>query len=245
MQLSSFIGNEAAKSVENIIKQIELSGDLTIETIIGVGTLLFSATTIFISLQDALNTIWDVRATPKRGFIKLIVNRLISLGMIISLGFILLVSLLIDTVLELFFTQLQGWIGKEPSLVLDVISGLFTFGVVFLIIALIFKMLPDVQLKWKDVSIAAALSTGLFILGKWGIAYYIENSNFTQTYETAGSIIVLLIWVYYSTIVVLFGAEIMRAIKIYRGHPIRPSENAKKVKVKEVDYDTYVEELSN
>jgi membrane protein len=209
-----------------------------------LGTLIFSATTIFISLQEALNKIWDVVAQPKRGIVKFLINRVLSLGMIVGLGFILIVSLISDTVLEVFFNKIQSIIGREPSLLLDITSSILSFAIVFVVIAVIFKFLPDVQLKWKDVSMAALITTCLFILGKIGIQFYLENSSFTETYQAAGSIIVLLIWVYYSTVVILFGAEITRAIMIYKGHPIRPSENAKKVSIQQVDYETYLDDIS-
>ncbi len=244
-QLNDVIGESSASSIEDIILGIELAGDNTLQTIIGVGTLVFSATTIFMSLQDALNRIWDVVATPKKGFIKYILNRVLSLGMIIGLGFILLVSLMLDTALEFFFNQIQGWIGKEPSMLLEIASSVVSFGVVFLVIMLIFKYLPDVKLKWSNVRMAALITSGLFILGKIGIGYYIENSSFSQTYSAADSIIALLVWVYYSTVVVLFGAEITRAIMIYQGHPIQPAKAAKKIAIQQLDYEEYLTRFDN
>ena len=243
-QLSSFIGPKISGSIEHIIVQIDMSDENTFKTVFGIGTLIFSATTIFISLQEALNKIWDVVAQPKRGIVKFIVNRVLSLGMIVGMGFILIVSLISDTLLELFFSKIEYMIGKEPSLLLNAASGFLSFAIVFMIIAMIFKFLPDVKLRWKDVSFSAFITTLLFILGKIGIQYYLTNSSFTETYEAAGSIVVLLIWVYYSTVVVLFGAEITRAIMLYKGNPIRPSENAKKVYIEQVDYETYKSNLN-
>jgi membrane protein len=244
-QLSEFIGPEIANSISEIIVQVDMSDENTFKTIFGVGTLIFSATTVFMSLQEALNKIWDVIAQPKRGVIKFLVNRVLSLGMIVGMGFILIVSLISDTLLELFFGEIQSVIGTEPSLLLNITSGVVSFGIVFLVIALIFKFLPDVLLRWRDVSMAALITTGLFILGKYGIQFYLSNSSFTETYQAAGSIIVLLIWVYYSTVVVLFGAEIIRAIMIYKGNPVRPSAQAKKVSVEQLDYETYKSQLNN
>lgn len=242
-QLSSFIGPNVADSVENIIVQLDMSEESTFKTIFGVGTLIFSATTIFISLQEALNKIWDVVAIPKRGFVKFILNRVLSLGMVVGMGFILIVSLITDTLLDVFFTKIENFIGKEPSILLNATSGLLSFGIVFMIIAMIFKFLPDVKLKWKDVKVAALITTSLFIIGKMGIQFYLTNSTFSETYQAAGSFVILLIWVYYSTVVILFGAEITRAIMIYKGNPIRPSENAKKVSIQQMDYETYKSNL--
>jgi len=245
VQLSEFIGPDIAKSISDIIVQVDLSGESTLQTIFGVGTLVFSATTIFMSLQQGLNKIWDVKATPKRGIVKFLVNRVLSLGMIVGMGFILIVSLISDTLLELFFGEIQSIIGEEPSMLLNLTSSVVSFMIVFIIIGMIFKFLPDVILRWRDVSLAALITSGLFILGKYGIQYYLSTSNFAETYQAAGSIVILLIWVYYSTVVILVGAEIMRAIMIYRGNPIRPSEHATKVAIQQVDYETYKSNLNS
>ncbi|WP_417266022.1 YihY/virulence factor BrkB family protein [Brumimicrobium sp.] len=245
VQLSEFIGPDIAKSISDIIVQVDLSGESTLQTIFGVGTLVFSATTIFMSLQEGLNKIWDVKATPKRGIVKFLVNRVLSLGMIVGMGFILIVSLISDTLLELFFGKIQSIIGEEPSMLLNLTSSVVSFMIVFIIIGMIFKFLPDVILRWRDVSLAALITSGLFILGKYGIQYYLSTSNFAETYQAAGSIVILLIWVYYSTVVILVGAEIMRAIMIYRGNPIRPSEHATKVAIQQVDYETYKSNLNS
>lgn len=238
-QLSEFIGPEIANSISEIIVQVDMSDENTLKTIFGVGTLVFSATTVFMSLQEALNKIWDVVPQPKVGILKFLLNRVLSLGMIVGMGFILIVSLISDTILEIFFGEIQNLIGEEPSFLLSITSGVVSFAIIFLIIAMIFKFLPDVLLRWKDVRMAALITTGLFILGKYGIQLYLANSSFTQTYQAAGSIIVLLMWVYYSTVVILIGAEITRAIMIYKGNPIRPAGHAKKVSIQQVDYETY------
>ncbi|HLV42174.1 MAG TPA: YihY/virulence factor BrkB family protein [Brumimicrobium sp.] len=243
--LSEFIGSDIANSISEIIVQVDMSGESTFKTIFGVGILIFSATTIFMSLQEALNRIWDVVAQPKRGFIKFLVNRVLSLGMIVGMGFILMVSLISDTLLELFFDKIQNILGEEPSLLLSITSSIVSFGIIFLIIGMIFKFLPDVKLRWRDVSMASLITAGLFILGKYAIQFYLSTSSFTETYQAAGSIVVLLVWVYYSTVVVLFGAEITRAIMIYKGTPIRPAEHAKKISIQQVDYETYKTNLND
>jgi membrane protein len=244
-QLHGFIGSSSAKTIENIITKVQLSGDFTVKTIIGVATLLFSATTIFISLQEALNRIWDVVATPERGIIKFIINRVLSFGMIISLGFILIISLLLDSVLTLFFHKLENLVGRTTSLLLEVTSTGMTLIAVFIIILLIFKILPDVILRWKDVIISTFITTILLSIGNYLIGWYISTSNFSGTYEAAGSIIIILVWVYYSTVVLLIGAEITRAISIHNNHPIRPAKGAKKVSLQQMDYDSYQEYINS
>src|SRR5690554_2322249 len=244
-QLGEFVGADVATSISEIVMQVNVGGEGTLQTIIGIGTLVFSATTVFMCLQKGLNRIWDVVAQPKRGLVKFLINRVLSLGMIVGLGFIFIVSLISDTILELFFEEIKKLIGEEPSLLLSISSNILSYAIIFVIIAMIFKFLPDVKLRWKDVSMAALITAGLFILGKYAIQFYLSNSSFTETYQAAGSVIILLIWVYYSTVVVLVGAEITRAIMIYKGRPIRPANHAKKIAVQEMDYETYKTNLND
>ncbi|MEO9531075.1 MAG: YihY/virulence factor BrkB family protein [Crocinitomicaceae bacterium] len=239
-QLSKFIGSSSANSVKYIIESIHLKGDISFKTGLGIGTVIFSATTIFISLQEALNRIWDVVATPKRGFIKFLKNRILSFGMIISLGLILLISLLLDTLLTGFFGKVENSIGEPKSIILGLSSLFSTIIILFTVIILVFKVLPDVKLKWKDAFLAAGITTVLLMVGNFLIGYYIQTSDFTATYEAAGSIIIILVWVYYSTFVVLLGAEIMRAIMIHNHRPIQPADGAMKVNVQQLKYEDYI-----
>lgn len=231
--IDQLVGRKAAETVQSILKNIELEGSSNLGTVIGIGTLLFSATTVFISLQDALNTIWDVKAKPTKGWLKYIINRAISFGMIISLGFILLVSLLVDTFLEIFMEKLEDIVGVNNGLMLNIISFIVSVTIIFVIIGLIFKLLPDIKVSWKNIAIGALITAGLFILGKFLIGLYLGRSNFSKTYEAAGSFIIILIWVYYSAVILLFGAEITRALMNYNHQPIEPCETAVKTKTEE------------
>lgn len=243
-QLQSFIGYEPAQTIGNLLEKTEFSQDTLWKTIFGIGTLLFSATTIFISLQEALNRIWDVRAVPEKGIVKYLINRVLSFGVIISIGFLLLVSLLLDTLFQLFFNSIKDVLGTEPAMWLEFFNELISLIVVFTIIYLIFKMLPDVILSWRDVSLATLITVVLLFFGKFLISVYIANSDFSKTYDAAGSIIVILMWVYYSTVVLLTGAEITRALMLYRRRPIRPSNGAKKIRVQELDFEEYKSEIN-
>lgn len=234
-QIEGLMGATAAETIQTILTNIELTGSGPLGTAIGVGTLLFSATTVFITLQDALNTTWEVKAKPKKGWLKFLINRMMSLGMIISMGFILVVSLLSDALLTLLMDELEVVLGPTSAHIIEVLSSVVTTAVVILLFALIFKMLPDVYLKWKQVWMGALITAGLFILGKFLIGFYIGQSDFSATYDTAGSTILILIWVYYSTVTVLVGAEITRSIILYTGEVIEPSSGAVKVKLKELE----------
>lgn len=227
--IKQIVGNSGAETVERIIKNVELTNSGTIGTIIGIGTLLFSATTIFISLQSALNKIWEVesKAKPRKGWVKFILNRLVSLGMIVSMGFILMVSLMIDVLLKLFMDRLEYMIGSTNVIILNVVSFIITLATLLIIIGLIFKLLPDKKLKWKDVFIGSSITAVLFIAGKFLIGAYLSNSDFSVTYETASSLIILLVWVYYSTVIILFGAEITRSMMDYEKGNIESDDDKK------------------
>lgn len=211
-QLQNFIGPDGAQSIEVILRNIELKGDGAIETVIAIGVLLFSATTVFVTLQEALNVIWKIEKKPKSPWYKQIINRVLSLGMVVSLGFLLLVSLIIDTVLSIAMGTIENYMGEFSATLLNVVSFCLSTGLVILLIALIFKVLPDKKTKWKEVWIGSIITGGFFIFGKYLIELYVTNSDFSATYDAAGSLIVVLVWVYYSTLLVLFGGEITQSL---------------------------------
>lgn len=244
-QLGGYLSESAVNTVSETVRSIDFSGDNIIRTVIGVAVLLFSATTVFVTLQQALNRTWDVIAVPKKSFLKIIVDRLLSFGMVICLGFIMLVSLLIDIILNFFFSHLVEFFGEGAAFLLELIGYFTSFTSVLLIFMLIFKYLPDVIIRWKDVFIASLVTTSLFVFGKYLVGLYIESSNFSETYQAAGSVIVILVWVFCSTIMVLFGAEIVRAIKHYKGEPIHPSKSATKVKQVHMDYREYARRVND
>ncbi|XOV67826.1 MAG: YihY/virulence factor BrkB family protein [Fluviicola sp.] len=241
--LESFIGEAPAETIGSMLKKIKFTEDSIWKTIFGLGTLLFSATTIFISLQESLNRIWDVRAVPKRGWLKFITDRVISFGMVLAVGFLMMVSLLLDTLFEVFFNRIENMIGSEPAFWLGVANEIIFLIISFSIICLIFKMLPDVILSWRDVAFAALITVGLLYVGKFLIGLYIGQSDFSQTYDAAGSLIIMLMWVYYSSVVLLTGAEVTRSIMIYKKRPIRPANGAKKIRVRELDFEEYKSEI--
>lgn len=244
-QVSGYLSESAVSTITEMIKSIDFSGDNTVRTIIGIAVLLFSATTVFITLQQALNRTWDVVAVPEKNFLKVILDRLLSFGMIIGLGFIMLVSLLIDIIVNFFFSNMVDFFGEKSAFLLEIAGFITSFGSVLLIFMLVFKYLPDVIIRWKDVFIASLVTTSLFVFGKYLVGLYIENSNFSETYQAAGSVIVILIWVFFSAIMVLFGAEIVRAIKHYKGEPIYPNKSAKKIKEIHMDYCEYAREVND
>ncbi|RJE73185.1 YihY/virulence factor BrkB family protein [Reichenbachiella sp. MSK19-1] len=236
-QISDFVGKSAADTIEQILKNIELDPSKGIQSVVGIGVLFFSATTIFMSLQSALNTLWGVRSAGKRALKEFALNRTLSFGMIIALGFVLIFSLLMDTLLTVFLKPINQYLQGFDTVVLELANGLFSFVSVVFIVTILFKFLPDVRLKWKNVAMGALITSGMLVLGRFLIGMYMSQSNFGQTYAAASSVVILLVWVFYSTVVLLFGAELTRSILNFRGYTIRPSSGAKKVELREVELD--------
>jgi len=232
-QVAVLVGRQSAVEIENILINASVKSDSTIAQIVGIATLLFSATTVFVSLQSGLNKIWQVKAKPQLGIVKFIINRLLSFAMVLSLGFVLLVSLLIDTVLVIF----QGFLSRIlEGITLYVLTGvniIIALTFITIIFALLFRVLPDAKIKWKDVWIGAMITTLLFTLGKYLIGFYLGNSTINTAYGAAGSLVIILIWVYYSTMIFLFGAELTFVYAEINGNKAQADKD--KVKEKEIE----------
>ncbi len=225
-QISGFVGQDAAIQLQEIIKNAALQGKGNVAAIVGGITLLIGATTIFAEIQDSINTIWGLKVKAKAGWFKLVKTRLLSFGVIASLGFLLLVSLGITALVEGLTDRLQQKFPEVTLVVFYIINLLITFIVISTLFAVIFKVLPDAKVKYRDV-IAGAIATALlFMLGKFCISFYISKSNLSDSYGTAGSIVVLLVWIYYSSIILYFGAEFTKAFAVEYGHDIRPNDYA-------------------
>lgn len=236
-QIESLIGSESAREVQRILENASETSSSTLARIVGIATLLFSATTVFVSLQNALNKIWGIRPKPEREIVKFIVNRLLSLAMVISIGFLLLVSLVVDTLIVVFRDFISEYLSGITYELVTIANVGFSLMVISLIFAMIFKILPDAKIMWRSVWVGAFVTTLLFALGKYLIGFYLGTSSIGSAYGAAGSLVLLLIWVYYSSLIVLFGAEFTYVYSREMGHQIRPDKNAVIVKVKEVEQE--------
>lgn len=225
-QVNSFVGTSSAEQIQAMIQNLALSKNGTLAAVIGIGTLLFGATSVFAEIQDSINTIWGLRHKKKSGFWLFLKSRLLSFGVIGSLGFILLVALGFSTLLDGISNQLTQTY-TEISVVVFYVSNLIaTLIITSLLFGAIFTILPDADITWKQVRVAAITTTILFMLGKFLITFYITNSNISDVYGAAGSIVVLMVWVYYSSVILYLGATFAKCYAIKFAEPIKPSKYA-------------------
>lgn len=225
-QMKGFIGNDAALQLQQIIQNIEQSQFKTTGIIIGAIMLLFGASGVFAEIQDSVNRIWSVKAKPKKGWLKFITNRLLSFSLVISLGFIMLVSLLVSTMVDALSKPMQRFFSEDILVLFYIANILIVLVVISLLFAIIFKVLPDANIRWRDV-IKGSFFTGiLFMGGKFLISFYIARSNIGITYGAAASIIIVLLWVYYSSVILYFGAEFTKCYAVEAGSGIRPKSTA-------------------
>ena len=234
-QVARLIGEKSAADVEQILINAALDSTGTVAKIVGIATLIFSATTVFISLQTSLNKIWGIKPKPERGIVKYLLDRLLSLAMVISIGFLLLVSLVFDTVLVVFQNSLTKVLAGWALYLVTAVNIIVSLGLITVIFAILFKVLPDAKIKWKDVWVGAMVTTVFFALGKYLIGFYLGNSSVNSAYGAAGSLVIILIWVYYSTVIFLFGAELTSVYAEKLGSDITPYHHAVKVQVVEVE----------
>lgn len=235
-QLNGLLGADAAKQVQEIIKNIAVSGQTTVALVIGIVTLIIGATSIFIEIQDSLNMIWKLKAKPKKGWLQFLKNRLISSSMIISLGFLMLISLIVNGVIE----AMVGWLGNYftggvSAVLLIILNLVVTFIIVSLLFGILFKFLPDAKIEWKHVRTGAIFTAILFMIGRYLIGLYITYTATASTYGASGSIIVILVWIYYSAVILYLGAEFTQVATDALGGQIKPAPYAVHVQQTEVE----------
>jgi membrane protein len=233
-QMSYFLDPSAVQVVQNIAQNASQPGKSTIATIIGVALALIGASGVFGQLQDALNTIWGVKAKPGLGIWGFLRARFLSFAMVAGICFLLLVSLAIEAVLKGFSQYVQSILPGGIVIAVTVYL-VFDFAVVVLLFAMIFKFLPDVKIQWRDVWIGAVMTAILFGIGKWLLGFYLGSGAAGSAYGAASSLITLLLWVYYSSQILLFGAEFTQVYSAKAGRAFKPSEYAVRVKRTEVE----------
>ena len=247
-QIESLVGKDAKVQIQTTIQ--EASNDISgkgFSTVVGLGTLIFGATSIFAEIQDSINVIWRLKTKPKKGkgWLKLVIDRLLSFSVVISLGFLLLVSLLVNGLMDIFIDQLTKSI-PETEVTIAYLSNLgITFLITSFLFGMIFKVLPDARIRWKAVRAGAFVTAILFMLGKFLISYYLGHNKMTSAYGAAGSIIVILLWVYYSAVILYFGAAFTRVFAIHNDMNIYPNQYAVWVEQVEVEHEDSIQNLHN
>jgi membrane protein len=224
-QISGLIGPEGAQGIETLIENASKPSSGMIATSLGIIVLLMGASGFFGQLQDGLNTIWEVRPRPGRGIVGIIRDRFLSLTMVLGVGFLLLVSLVISAGL----VAVGKFVGSfMPGIVVlaYAVNATFSFLLITLLFAMIFKILPDVTISWSDVWIGAAATSFLFAIGKLLVSLYLAKSGIASAFGAAGSLVVILMWVYYSALILFFGAEFTQVYANRYGSRIEPASNA-------------------
>ncbi len=225
-QFQGVMGPETAALVQTMIAKTSKSGGGTIATLVGIATLIIGASGVFSELQQSLNAIWNIRLKRKTGIKYMLVNRVFSFSMILVIGFILLVSLVVSAAVSAFGSLLNDLWSGPPILgyVLQAVNLLASFGVVMLLFALLFKILPDAKIAWKDVWPGAGMTALLFTIGKYLIGLYLASSSTASAYGAAGSLVMILGWIYYSSLTLFFGAEFTEVYANQYGSRIEPME---------------------
>jgi membrane protein len=236
-QVTEYVGPRAADVVTQAIDQSDTRQSGLLPAILGIAALLFGATTVFGQMQTSLNQFWGVKAKPSRsGLVVFLWNRLISLGLVIIIGFLLLVSFAITVGVGAVIQYAQEWIPIPPLLV-AIINALVSLALATLLFAVIYKVLPDVRLEWRDMWRGAIVTAVLFVIGQFAISWYLTRAAPTSTYGAAGSLVLILLWVYYSALILFLGASFTRAWVRQRGDRIDPKPTAVKIKTEVVEQD--------
>lgn len=228
-QISAQVGPEAAQAIGDMLENAATNAaEGILPTVLGIVALLVGATTVFSQLQAALNTIWEIRPKPGRALKGLVMSRLLSFGLILTIGFLLLVSLVLSTALAALGKYAADLLPGAATLWRILELGV-SFSIVTLLFAMIYRYLPDVEIAWRDVWMGAAVTALLFTLGKYALGLYLGRSTTTSAYGAAGSFIVLLLWVYYSAQIFFFGAEFTQVYARRYGTRIRPAPYAMRI----------------
>jgi membrane protein len=225
-QIKDLVGSASAVQIQDIIRNIQQSKHTMAGAIVGGAVLLIGATGVFTEIQGSINFMWSIQAKPKKGWLYLLMSRLISFSLIVTFGFISMVSLVVNSLMDLLSDYLVRYFSHLTIYLFYVINLLLILAVVVLLFTIIFRILPDAIIRWKDAFIGAVFTGVLFMVGKLLISIYLGHSNIGLMYGAAASMMVILVWVYYSSMILFFGAEFTKAYARNHGSGIRPNDNA-------------------
>lgn len=225
-QIQNMIGGDTARDIEAIIGNASQSRGSTLATLLGIATLIFGATGVFYQMQQILNKMWEVKPKPKQMILKIIKDRIFSFGLILAVGFLLLVSLALSAGLSAFSDWVTVHLSESLNVVFHVADIALSLAIITILFASIYKFLPDAQIRWKDVWPGAILTALLFTLAKFALGLYFGKSDPGSTYGAAGSIILIMLWVSYAGLILLFGAEFTQVYAKRYGKEIKPTAAA-------------------
>jgi membrane protein len=229
--IADLVGAEAAKAVEEAVKRSRLEEAGVVPTILGIGALIFGATTVFAQIQGALNHFWGVKSKPARsGLLTFVTVRLLSLGMVLIIGFLMLTSFVLSLGITGVVEHAQEWV-PIPGFAVMLIDLALSLAVTTMLFGMLFKVLPDVRIEWRDVWRGAFTTAVLFAIGKYGISLYLTHVAPASTYGAAGSLVLILLWVYYSSLILFFGTCLTIATILERGDEVRPKKTAVRTRV--------------
>jgi len=234
-QIGKFIGKDAVVQLQQIVTHLQLSGKSGTALFAGIAILLLGASSMFVEIQDSLNMIWNVKSKPKRGWLKWLQNRFLSFSLIIGLGFLLLVSLVVNIAVNALSERLEHILPSVTVTLFDLINLAITLLVIAVLFAIIFKFLPDVKIKWRDVRSGAIFTALLFMLGQYLIGLYLKYTAQGSAYGAAGSIVVILVWIYYTSAILYIGAEFTEVYAEASGSDIEPADYAVHVQQTEIE----------
>jgi membrane protein len=225
-QVGGLVGGDTAKSIDEMVANASRSEGTGLATVLSVATLLFGATGVFYQIQQILNKMWEVKPKPKQKILKLIKDRVFSFGLILVIGFLMLVSLVLSAAVASVSKWVSNYISETLVVLFGAVDIILSIGVSTLLFAAIYKFLPDAKIRWRDVWVGAALTSVLFVIAKFLLGIYFGHSNPGSTYGAAGSIILIMLWVSYAGLILLFGAEFTKVYADTYGEKIEPTEGA-------------------
>ena len=244
-QLRLLISDAAALQIQDIIKNMQHSKKGFVGTTFGIIFLFIGASSVFLEIQDSMNFIWSIKAKPKKDWLRFLTNRLLSFSLIFGMGFVLLVSMFINAIIDLLSERLQLLLGTSVYYLTYTINIVLVLAITTLLFAIIFKVLPDAIMRWKDALVGAFVTSILFMFGRFVIGLYLGQSKVNITYGAASAVVIILLWVYYASFILYLGAEFTKVYAYTKGKGIRPNETAVyiiKQEAKEMGKNTFLDE---
>jgi membrane protein len=234
-QISGLVGKDTAIQIQEMMRNAQLSDSGVLATVLGIAILIFGASGVFAEIQDSINSIWGLKAKPKKGLWKFVINRLMSFSMIATVGFLLMVGLVVNSVMDIMSQRLEAIFPDVTVHLFYLLNIVSILAIITLLFTIIYRTLPDGKIAWRDGLRGALFTAVLFLIGKFAIGAYLGNSDVASVYGAAGSTIILILWIYYSAIILYFGAEFTKVYALTYGSKITPNEYAVYIQKEEVE----------